>query len=338
MNFATLSTLIEQKYIDVQEHPTAPLFIYNYSQLAQYERNWNEWTLSCRGLILNDKNEVVARPFAKFFNIEEHQPNEIPQENFEVYEKLDGSLGILYHWDNQFYMASRGSFDSVQARRANEILRQKYTNILPRLNPAKTYLFEIIYPENRIVVDYGAMEDVVLLAIIDTQTGVEESLTDIGFPLVKRYDGIKDIHQLKQLNEANREGFVIKFRSGFRVKVKFEEYVRLHRIITQVSSKDIWLHLANEEPLDKLLDKVPDEFYRWVQQTITKLRQEYSEIENYCQKHFKILPTRKETALYFLTLKYNNVLFAMLDNKDYSPLIWKMIEPPFEKPFANVGE
>jgi RNA ligase len=330
-----LILLIEQKYISVQKHPAGELYIYNYTPKAQFEKLWDEITLQCRGLILDAGGAIVARPFPKFFNLEEHALHEIPHEPFEVYEKMDGSLGILYWLHYQPYIATRGSFDSEQARKATQLLQHRYTDTLPFLQKDKTYLFEIIYPGNRIVVDYGQREELVLLAIIDTQTGQDLPLADIGFPLVKRYDGIRDIKALKGLVEDNREGFVLKFESGFRVKVKFEEYVRLHRILTGVSNKLIWEMLRNNTPLDAILEGVPDEFYTWVKQTREKLLAGYQAIEEQCRKDFKVLADRKATALYFLSCRYPSILFAMLDGHDYRDAIWKLIKPVYEKPFTT---
>jgi RNA ligase len=328
-----LQQLIADGYIHVQKHPSAALYIYNYSPKAQYERVWNEWTLAARGLILDSEYNIVARPFRKFFNMEEHHAEEIPNENFEVFEKLDGSLGILYWLDNKPFIATRGSFNSEQSEKATQMLYQRYNHTFSLLDKTKTYLFEIIYPENRIVVDYGNKEDLILLAVIDNQTGADEALPEIGFPLVKRYDGISDLSKLKSLQEENKEGFVIKFKSGFRVKVKFEEYVRLHRILTKISTVNIWEFLSSNEPFDAILEKVPDEFYDWVKRVVAELTTEYEAIDNYCKQHYKELATRKETAIYFQTLQHSSILFAMLDGYDYSPMIWKKLRPKYEKPF-----
>jgi RNA ligase len=330
-----LALRIEQKYISVQKHPTEDLFIYNYTPKAQFEKLWDDITLQCRGLILDAGGRIIARPFRKFFNLEEHLPHEIPNEPFEVYEKMDGSLGILYWANGKPYIATRGSFDSAQARKATLMLQTNYAAVLPSLQTNKTYLFEIIYPGNRIVVDYGQKEELVLLAIIDTRNGRDLPLVDIGFPLVKRYDGLHDIKALKTLSLTNREGFVLKFERGFRVKVKFEEYVRLHRILTGVSNQLIWEMLKNNTPLDAILERVPDEFYNWVKQTREKLLADYAAIEKQCQKDFKALEDRKTTALYFLTCQYPSILFAMLDSHDYRYIIWKLIKPRHEKPFKT---
>jgi RNA ligase len=329
---------LADKLIMVQSHPKADLFIYNYTQLAQFQRAWNEVTLACRGLILDGTGQVAARPFPKFFNLEEHPPGDLPVGEFEVFEKLDGSLGILYWLGDQPQVASRGSFSSEQAEWATHFLHTNYSHLFGQLNREHTYLFEIIYPTNRIVVDYGSREDLVLLAVVDKRTGADLPLPDIGFPLVRRYDGVNDFHALKHLGEDNCEGFVVKFANGFRVKIKFAEYVRLHRLLTQISSKTIWETLAHGHSFAEMLERVPDEFYGWVRATRDDLLAQYAAIENECRANFRDLGDRKATAAYFLTQPHNRVLFSMLDGKDYAPYIWRQIEPAFAKPFKTDAE
>ncbi|MEN9609320.1 MAG: hypothetical protein RLZZ628_134, partial [Bacteroidota bacterium] len=53
---------------------------------------------------------------------------------------------------------------------------------------------------------------------------------------------------------------------------------------------------------------------------------------------FKVFETRKETAFYFSKFSYYKILFFMLDGKDYSKIIWRMVEPAFEKPFRASSE
>ncbi|MBC7881196.1 MAG: T4 RnlA family RNA ligase [Anaerolineae bacterium] len=333
-NFAKIKEQIQGRYIAETKHPEADLYIYNYTPQAQYERYWTPETLACRGLILDAQGTVAARPFPKFFNLEEYQ-DPIPVEPFQVYEKLDGSLGILYFAHGKPRIATRGSFTSDQALKATELLYKQYLNSLGNLDPRLTYLFEIIYPQNRIVVDYGGKEMLTLLTVIETVTGQELPLPNIGFPLVKCYDGIDDLSALKAFETENQEGFVIRFQSGLRLKVKFEEYKRLHRIVTQVSTKTIWEYLRDGRPLEGLLDRVPDEFYDWVKATKASLEAQYAEIEDAARSEFKDLGNRKENAFYYQTCTYPGILFSMLDGKDYSQAIWRMVKPDFEKPFKG---
>lgn len=338
MNTALLKQMISENYVRVNKHPLYDLHIYNYTAKAQYDRVWNEITLSCRGLILDGNDQIVARPFAKFFNLGEIPDMQLPNLPFEVFDKLDGSLGILYWINETPFIASRGSFSSEQSDRANQILNEKYSNSFSLLDKNKTYVFEIIYPENRIVVDYGSEEKLVLLAIVDTQSGAEFPLEDIGFPIVEKYDGIQDVDFLKALNHDNKEGFIIKFSNDFRVKIKFEEYLRLHKIVTQVSTLSIWEYLKTNQSMEEILERVPDEFFDWVKQTKVDLETQFLEIENQCKSDFKVLDSVKETALYFQTCTFPSVLFSMMHERDYSEIIWKKIKPKFEKPFANSEE
>jgi len=251
---------------------------------------------------------------------------------------MDGSLGILYWLNDEPFIATRGSFISSQAAHATEILKNKYAGTFTKINRTATYLFEIVYPGNRIVVDYGNIDDLVLLAVIDNKTGEDLPLPAIGFPLVKKYDGINDFKALKSFDDANKEGFVIKFKSGLRVKIKLTEYLRLHRIVTGVSNLVIWEHLSEGRSFEDLLEKVPDEFYEWVKKTIEGLKGQYSKILADSKSSFQRLDAdihtnRKETAMYFQAQKYPAVLFALFDGKPVDKIIWKMIRPQYSKPF-----
>lgn len=332
MNKELLIKMIDEKLVSVQKHPTADLFLYNYTARVQYSQIWNEVTLQTRGLILDSEMNVVARPFNKFFNYEELDPNEMPNLPFDVFEKVDGSLGILYWIDDLPFIATRGSFESEQAKHATNILRTKYKHA--KLSKNKTYLFEIIYPENRIVVDYGELDDLILLSIIDNKTGVESS-EDVGFPIVKKYNGLTDLKEIRKLNEPNKEGFVVRFSNGFRLKLKYADYVRLHKTITGVSNITIWEYLKENKPLDEILEKVPDEFYNWVRRTRQELLSSFDYILNECKSVFeqKQFQTRKEAALYFKVHKYSSVLFKMFDGKCPNESIWKLIRPKHTKAF-----
>lgn len=338
INKELFKNMLEQKYVSVQKHPNANLFIYNYTQTVQYEKKWNEVTLQTRGLILDDNMNIIARPITKFFNLSEHTSEEIPDLPFEVYEKLDGSLGIIYFLDNKPFIASRGSFISDQANHANKILYTKYEHIFEKLDRNKTYVVEIIYPSNRIVVDYSGLDDIILLGIIDTKTGNDLPLEDIGLPIVKRYDGINDINELKTLEESNKEGFVVKFNNGFRVKVKFDEYVKLHRIITGVSSIVVWEYLSSGLPFDELLEKVPDEFFNWVKKTKDELQANFDKIKQETEDSFWTIINRKEFAEKAKNDKHTSLLFTRLASysENLDKQIWNKIKPEFSKPFSNI--
>jgi len=331
-----LNKMIDEGYVEKKKHPSAELYLYDYTQFCQFENVWNDVTKMCRGLILDADYNIIARPFPKFKNYEELNKNEIPNLPYKVFIKLDGSLGILYFNDNKPYIATRGSFSSVQSIVANEILYSKYQHLFEKLNKNKTYLFEIIYKENRIVVNYGDIKDIFLLTVVDNETGKDE-IEDIGFPIVEEYGSVS-FDELKKLNKNNEEGYVIKFDNNFRMKIKFEDYVRLHKIVTGISSKDIWEILKYKKNYFDLLKDVPDEFHNWFRNTITTLQKNYKDAEDDCKNIFEKIDrnlSRKEIASIFLQhKKYYGVLFLMLDNKNYDEIIWDIVKPKYEKAFS----
>ncbi len=341
-----INNLIEEGFIKKRAHPSGDLFILNYTDRAQYENCWTPETLMCRGLIVDKQGKIIARPFPKFFNLDQiHLIGEIPVEPFEVYEKLDGSLGIMYFHEGMPYIATRGSFDSEQAIVATEMLhlRLRQYDAIYDLSPDLTYLFEIIYPENRIVVDYGDKKSLTLIGLIETKTGQDIDIHLRGhgfFEKANKYDGISDLKSLEGLKESNKEGFVIKFQSGLRIKYKFEEYKKLHSFITEATSKKIWELLKDNKEFDELLSHIPDEMYNWVRETKESLIKEFDRIVHESQVVFesiKFIGNRKEFAQAAMSSNYPHILFAMLDKKDYTNIVWKLIEPDNELPYWNNG-
>src|ERR1044072_298211 len=91
-----LQSKIDEGLVRVQTHPVLPYKIYNYSELCQFKKYWNNVTLNCRGLILDDEYNIIARPWKSFFNGGEGLMEFAMNEPVEVTDKMDGSLGILY--------------------------------------------------------------------------------------------------------------------------------------------------------------------------------------------------------------------------------------------------
>jgi RNA ligase len=330
-----LKRLIEDGYISRRKHPSEELYILNYTPKTQYEGMWNETTSLCRGLIVDGAGKIRARCFPKFFNYEEclDLVHERIGKNlgFTVSEKMDGSLGILYWVGGKPFIATRGSFESEQALRANEILSKWDAS---SLDQGLTYLFEIIYPENRICVDYGTREELVFLSAYEIDSGLEVN-PDHPFPSAARYEFGPDFGSVKKLNLENREGFVVRFEDGYRFKIKFEDYVRLHSVIFSVSSRSVWNSLRHGQEIP--LDDLPDEIYGWIKGVKEQLLSSYNSLEKEAKELFSGLVglDRKEFAAKALEYRCSSILFKMLDGRPYDDLIWKMIEPEYKTPRHN---
>ena len=370
----TLNKYYEEGWLIKQTHPTLPLTIWNYSQTTQYDSKWDEVTMMCRGLITdNTTGKILVRPFPKFFNYEElvggkWKESQIPTKGDYVYvqEKMDGSLGILFNYEGEWVMATRGSFTSDQAIRGMEILKRNYPVFDKVWMKEYAYLVEIIYPENRIVVDYGK-EKVVFLSVVLNEgfsgwkpTDETELHWTIACSIfagngIKKSDIVKTeqhfnfsdelYKSLKEKNEVNKEGFVLRYFPGnFRMKIKFEEYVRLHRIMTNLSTTAVWEVVSSGGKMEDLLKDVPDEFYKKIKMYESELKYGFYRYSEYCGKmhdYFRygkfndkeVEPTKKEFAEFIKDKhpKVKSILFAMWDGKDYSKIIWNTLKPEFEK-------
>jgi RNA ligase len=339
-----LERLVAENYITARDHPSLPYKVLNYTPKTQYAQHWTQETELSRGLCYNTRDgTIIARPFRKFFNWGEREVV-IPDEPFVAYEKLDGCLGISYvDADGLPSLATRGSFSSYQAKRGTQVLRSRYAETLDRILAlgAVTLCFEIILPEYRIVVDYQGREDLVLLAAFDTATGQEIDLDEpriagLGFPLARRY-APTTLDEARALIEGpafeGAEGVVVRFAGGLRLKLKREEYLRLHRIVTGITPRRIWEMLRDgTPPIDRLFAGTPAPFQTWVRAEIDKIEGQRTEIETASQQAFEEImasgpPDRKSFALQAQAQPHRAILFKRYDGLPYDDIVWKQVRP-----------
>lgn len=367
------SDMVREGYVSVQSHPDDPcLVIYNYTEKAQYEKVWNEVTLNCRGLIVCVEGgdvlaatTVVARPFRKFFNLSE-QPDIFGAEDYVVaLDKMDGSLGILYTApDGLPAIATRGSFASPQAQHATKVYRERYHGKWNPSMDSETYLFEIVFPANRIVLDYGQQDDLVLLGSREILSGdIYDPWMAVDFdgwtgPVAETlYEGPLS-GALALEDRPNAEGIVIRSATA-QAKVKQEDYVALHKIVFGLNERAVWEHLSSGRDSDDMLDGLPDEFHDWVRGVATSLLLAYARINHQCAENLmqcqaavRLQPSmglphvdpekdprayRKEIADYVRKCEHPGIVFSMLDGRDVSKAIWKLVYPP-HRTFANQPE
>ena len=183
-------------------------------------------------------------------------------------------------------------------------------------------------------------DELTLIGVIDTPTGDEFDLDNFRkydfIKVVKRWRGKeKSIEELQNLNLKNKEGFVLKWKNGFKLKIKFPEYIKLHRIITELNEKTIWEWLKEGKYIEDLKLQLPEEFHAWVDNVAGELNKKFKEIYDHCQNwiiNSDVLSfTRKDAAAKINkeTKRYRGVLFNMLDNNEaeVEKTIWKLIKP-----------
>jgi len=264
-----LMVRVESGAINISRQGSLALF--NYSKDCQFNHLWDQFTMMARGLILDLEDEsIVALSFPKFFNASEKEGASVVKFDapFDAYTKMDGSLGIVYNHKGSWYVATRGSFTSDQSRWAEKWLDDNvYTSFL---DPNVTYLCEIIYPENRIVINYP-FKGLVMLGAYNRVTGVELDYDNdlvplcecLGMRIAQRHSfgSFIDAQEFVKTLPGNEEGFVIRFRdSGERVKLKGSEYCALHKMISNITPLAIWELLCSGYSIDDYKRALPEEF------------------------------------------------------------------------------
>ncbi len=358
---AELAAQVEALMVKATPDPSGRLTIYNYTKRAPYSPElWNHVTDKCRGLIVDAAGEVVARPFEKFWNLNDSHHPETLMENLPasapvLTRKMDGSLGIGYPLDGVWRVATRGAFTSEQAVWASAWLAERPACVWPE---GWTPLFEIVYPENQVVVRY-AFAGLVLLALVKIETGEEASYAELvelgarnGIAVVEMLD--RPLAEAAAEDVRNEEGYVAAWaRPGttpLRCKIKYSNYVRLHRLLTGTNAVTVWEMLRDRLDVAELTTDVPDEFRAWIDAMLERFTSGYRAIEDAARaamesyaggREFKDAEQKKAFALWVLKeqAEIAPVLFAISNGKSYDGIIWKMLRPRGDEPtYKSVEE
>src|SRR5574343_265744 len=279
----SLNEFLKRENLSVQRENG--LILFDYNKTVSFTFDWDMVTLHGRGIVFEESTgKLVVLPYKKFFNVEElfyekqltdrakmlpveFQPNFTGR--FRVLEKADGSCAVVYFYKGNWYVNTRGSFKSDQAVWAKKWLDSNIRTDLMNVN--HTYLFEIIYPENRIVVDYGDKEALVLTGIINTETGEEFGVDyliaeseKIGCEMVKVlvFERFEDLFKAREILTVNEEGFVITFDNGYKCKLKGKAYCDVHRKMNNLTPLAFWnaFDVESFKMPESFLAELPEEF------------------------------------------------------------------------------
>lgn len=337
------------------------LRVFKYTQSCVTENFWNSTTRQARGIIIRDDGAIIARPFSKFFNLGEQpetQFSALPDlQDARIMEKIDGSCAVSYIHKGIPRISTLGSFSSEQSAKALEILYSKYPSAinLIKQSPNMTFIFEVIYPENRIVVDYGEEECLYLLGARylsgeELHPDIVEEIARIhNIPFPKIYT-INEFDVEFPSYELNREGVVIYFHeTGLRVKMKSPWYVRIHKLKDYMSPKSI-LEMMLENDLGTIQgrkitvqlikDSLPLDMSRQVDDIVSYLSTRQYDILALADKAFNLVKdfsTRKEQAIYineFVPKEIRSLVFSLLDGKDIRKQALKVIKNEISSQYA----
>lgn len=283
----------------------------------------------------------------KFFNYGEPNAANIDLSGpVQVTDKLDGSMGSVVFYDGKLVVATRGSFESEQAKWAYDYI-SKNQDLLDAFkiicSENVTAVVEIIYPENRVVVDYGDMTAVVLIGAIgnyELTAGKQlwipaDRIYSWPGPVVERFNACSFEEALRIPPRLNREGIVIYFEdSGQRLKIKQEDYLIAHRFISNLTPRNIWSQLSSGKTVEDLLEIAPDEFHEMVREISSVILSNKARLQEEIEREFMALipqrfSTRKEFAEAIKDHPLRGFLFLRLDQRTDQLVesVWKAIEP-----------
>jgi len=276
-----LKKMVREGYVYDNNHPEDPdLHILCYTRNAQYAGLWNEVTKQARGLIIrysdNSMNDAIIeqRPWRKFFTLSQlesgwalgDEENTVSAEadistldfnaKAEVTDKMDGSLGILYVApDGLPAFSTKASFASDQALYYTNMLRKDEARLdaisnLIQNHPDKTFLFELVGKDNRIVLQYDE-DDTAFLGSVRKSDGLyystqdfKEEWADKGFTVAESMPAQSVTEAFNLPHRKGREGVVVRILSDtpekqFQIKIKQDDYLKLHKLMTNFSMKNV---------------------------------------------------------------------------------------------------
>lgn len=289
-----------------------------------------------RGLILEDKTwNIVCYPFKKFFNYGEAYADEIDWESARIFEKVDGSLIKVYYYNGKWRFGTNSTIDANDA----ELSAPPYETFMElfdvaadvcgldydRLDPHYTYIFELRSPYNKVVVPY---EDIRIVHI-GTRNNItcEEVEVDIGIEKPKQYmlSSLDDCIAMAATFDFTQEGFVVVDKNYHRVKVKSEDYVRVHRLANNGS-------ITLERAIDLIRTNELEEFLVYCPQYTNFINDVRHRFNKFCSDiYFNVnmaliekmaCETRKDFAAVAKTFKYPMVWFKVYETKSFDINAW----------------
>lgn len=298
------------------------LIIFNYSQIESDFSN--PIVQEARGIIFNMKTgEVVCRPMSKFFNYGEENAATIDWDSAVVREKVDGSLMKLW-WNDEVHAwwistngtidASKAPMNSIHFEDFADMFHEAayYSNLYPissySLDINYTYMFEMVSPENRIVVHYPRTE-LYYLGRRNNITGEEilsnddPHLSHMKRPRVFSLSSLEDCIKAAEALPADNEGYVVNDKFMNRVKIKSPWYITAHYLRNNgivTSERILDIILSNE--VEEVLTYAP-ELGKDIALMQSKMQKWYRVFRNAPEELYNsgmLDCTRKEIALYIL--------------------------------------
>lgn len=346
--------LMVKEKITMREHAK-----YKHLKILKYHPGYNffedpdsQVVALCRGLVWSQEEErIVANPMPKFFNHFNYSPEHLDalfqKYEYHVYEKVDGSCVYCWFYGGEWHFSTLGAFDSEQARVAKNIFAR--TCAYSNLNKDCTYAFEVVYPDNRIVLDYKNKRSLRLLACRNVRTFTETRNPYVHGKIntARRVDmGLDELLHAVETGE-NQEGYVVAFHVPhddhptyvdeiLRIKFKTKWYFERSRTLEHVWRGSLIKHLGKRDQEGVRIDNAdivargwPD-IYFIIDSTMDCVEEAAAGIN-------RLYGTRKDQATAINALDIHkslkSALFGALDLKkrQLRRLAWKAYEDETQK-------
>jgi RNA ligase len=255
-------------------------YIYMTPDTFTHDTNYGTRVLrECRGLVFaTDTGRILSRPLHKIFNagqIPETQLDRIDvSTSHVVLDKLDGSMirpiRIPDDPDYGFRLGTKAGITDTALRAEDYVsANPAYAKFIRMcVKAGYTPVFEWCSRKDRVVVDYGPVDTLTLLALRDTVSGEYisyHSYADYGrywgVRVVEavRVGGIDDIHDLVSSvrSSTGREGVVLRYEDGHMVKIKSDDYVMRHRTVDGLRTERDALRVVLYDAVDDLVPLLP---------------------------------------------------------------------------------
>lgn len=328
--------LISEKPYCIKVTEKEDLVCFKYSQI---DSDFNEPLVrECRGIILEkDTWNVVAYAFNKFGNYGESYADEIDWASARVLEKVDGSLIKAYFHNGAWCVGTNSTIDASDA----ELSAPPYETFMElfdvaadvcgldydRLDPHYTYIFELRSPYNKVVVPY---EDIRIVHI-GTRNNItcEEVEVDIGIEKPKQYmlSSLEDCIAMAKTFDFTQEGFVVYDKDYHRIKVKSDDYIRVHRLANNGSlTRERAVDLVRMNEIEEFLNYCPQytDYIRDTQRRLAMFRNDILFNVNMALIEKMDCGTRKEFAAVAKTFRYPMIWFKVYDTPHFDVDQWIM--------------
>ena len=202
----------------------------------------NPLVREARGCILKNLNTIVCYPFNKFGNYGESYADKINWKTAKVQEKIDGSIIKLWYDNDVWHISTNNVINAYTAplNNSNKTYGQLFDEAIldvgldyTMLDTNYTYIFELVSPENRVVINYPKTT-IYHIGTRDNRTEKEVNM-DIGVAKPKTYklssleeciDAVQMMNTNTTLDNIQNEGYVVVDKYYNRIKIKSKDYVQ----------------------------------------------------------------------------------------------------------------